>query len=145
MSDAKALQFVDTNVLVYAHDRSAGVKHQRARALVERLWQTGEGCLSIQVLQELYVSVTRKVPSPFPPAAAAQIITDLGAWRVHSPGVADVLDAIGLQQQHQLAFWDAMILTSAIQSGYQTLWSEDLQSGQQYGLVTVMNPLASDV
>ena len=56
-------QFVDTNVLVYAHDVTAGDKHSRARALVEELWDTREGCLSVQVLQEFFVTTTRKIPS----------------------------------------------------------------------------------
>ncbi len=57
-------RFVDTNVLVYAHDRSAGTKHARARALLEELWDGRDGCLSVQVLQEFFVAVTRKVPRP---------------------------------------------------------------------------------
>ena len=64
-------QFVDTNVLVYAHDVTAGDKHSRARALVEELWDTREGCLSVQVLQELFVTTTRKIPKPLDAAAAA--------------------------------------------------------------------------
>ena len=52
---------VDTNVLIYAHDRSAGSKHDQARLLLRGLWENRTGCLSIQVLQEFYVNVTRKV------------------------------------------------------------------------------------
>lgn len=64
MSDSVVYQFVDTNVLVYAHDISAGAKHQKARDLLVDLWETEQGCLSIQVLQEFYVTVTRKVAHP---------------------------------------------------------------------------------
>ena len=71
MSETTNLQFVDTNVLIYAHDLSAGPKHARANELLRQLWQTRAGCLSIQVLQEFYVNVTRKVASPLPPETAA--------------------------------------------------------------------------
>jgi predicted nucleic acid-binding protein len=141
MSEPRNLQFVDTNILIYAHDRSAGDKHTRARDLVRELWQSGEGCLSIQVLQEFYVNVTQKVARPLTPDVAAHIIADLAVWQVHCPGVEDVLDAIRLQDRYQISFWDAMIVTSAIRLGCQTIWSEDLNPGQVYDTVTVMSPL----
>jgi predicted nucleic acid-binding protein len=140
MSEPRTLQFVDTNILIYAHDRSAGQKHTRARALIQELWASGEGCISIQVLQEFYVNVTQKVTKPLATEVAAQIIADLSAWRVHCPGAHDVLDAIGLQTRYQLSFWDAMIIVSAIRLGCQTLWSEDLNPGQVYDQVAVASP-----
>jgi Predicted nucleic-acid-binding protein, contains PIN domain len=82
-------QFADTNILVYAHDVTAGDKHSRARALVEELWDTRQGCLSVQVLQEFFVTTTRKIPKPLEALAAAQIIDDLAHWHVHSPAVTD--------------------------------------------------------
>jgi predicted nucleic acid-binding protein len=140
MSEPSDLQFVDTNVLIYAHDFSAGHKHSRARELLRSLWESEAGCLSVQVLQEFYVNVTRKVPKPLAPEAAAQIIADLAVWQVHRPGVEDVLDAVRLQTRYKVSFWDAMILASAIQLGSPTLWSEDLNPGQTYDGVTVLNP-----
>lgn len=140
MSEPDNLQFLDTNILVYAHDLSAGNKHIRAKELVRELWQSGEGCLSIQVLQEFYVNVTQKVAKPLSAEVAAQIIADLSRWLVHHPGVEDVLDAIRLQGRYQIAFWDAMIVASAIQLGCQTLWSEDLNPGQSYDQVRVLSP-----
>jgi predicted nucleic acid-binding protein len=142
MSEADPLQFVDTNVLIYAHDRSAGVKHEKARHLLKLLWEQRNGCLSVQVLQEFYVNVTQKVPEPLPPEAAAQIIDDLATWQVHQPGVKDVLDAIAIQSRYQLAFWDAMIVASAMALGCEILWSEDLNPGQAYGALTARNPFA---
>lgn len=139
----KPRHFVDTNVLIYAHDRSAGLKHERARILLQELWRERTGCLSIQVLQEFYVNVTRKVAAPLSPEAAAQVITDLAVWEVHRPDVNDVLEAIRLQTSLQLSFWDAMILTSARQLGCRTLWSEDLSAGQAYDTVTVRDPFPS--
>jgi predicted nucleic acid-binding protein len=140
MSDSRKLQFVDTNVLIYAHDGSAGVKHVRARDLLRDLWQSGAGCLSVQVLQEFYVNVTQKVAKPLTPDVAAHIIADLSVWQVHCPGVDDVLDAIRLQARYQISFWDAMMVASAIHLGCGRLWSEDLNPGQVYGAVTVANP-----
>jgi predicted nucleic acid-binding protein len=135
-----APQFVDTKGLIYAHDVSAGDKRIRARELLQSLWQAEAGCLSVQVLQESYVNVTRRVPRPMAPEAAAQIIADLSVWRVHRPGVEDVLDAIRLQSRYQVSFWEAMIVISAIQLGCAILWSEDLNPGQVYQGVTVLNP-----
>jgi predicted nucleic acid-binding protein len=140
MSELDNLQFIDTNILIYAHDRSAGDKHIRARELVRELWESGEGCLSIQVLQEFYVNVTRKVARPLAPEAAAQIIADLSVWRVHRPGIEDILDAIGLQGRYQLSFWDAMIVASALQMGSRTIWSEDLNPGQVYDGARILSP-----
>lgn len=140
MSETEGLQFLDTNILIYAHDRSAGDKHLRARDLVRELWQSGMGCLSIQVLQEFYVNVTAKVAKPLAPDTVAQIIVDLSVWRVHRPAVEDLLDAIRLQGRHQLSFWDAMIVASALQLGCQTIWSEDLNPGQIYDSVRVQSP-----
>ena len=140
MNDTSQPQFVDTNILVYAHDLSAGEKNVRARDLLGELWQSRAGCLSIQVLQEFYVTVTQKVAEPLTPHVAAEIIADLSAWQVHCPGVDDVLDAIRLQDRYQISFWDAMIVASAIHLGCERLWSEDLNPGQVYGTVTVANP-----
>lgn len=135
-----AASFVDTNILVYAHDTSAGRKQERARELLAGLWERGEGCLSVQVLQEFYVTVTQKVAVAMAPAQAAQIVQDLSAWQIHAPGPEDVLRAIELQQRHSLSFWDAMIVQSAVRLGCDILWSEDLNAGQSIEGVQVANP-----
>ena len=140
MSATEQRQFVDTNILIYAHDSSAGVKHDKAKALLNELWRSGDGYLSIQVLQEFYVNVTRKLAIPLSPELAIEIITDLSAWRVHSPKASDLVDAIGLQTRRQISFWDAMILTSARQLGCQMVWSEDLNAGHNYEGIEVRNP-----
>ena len=134
-------QFVDTNVLVYAYDVTAGGKHVRARGLIEELWNTREGCLSVQVLQEFFVTTTRKIPKPIDPQAAARIIGDLARWHVHAPTASDVLAAIDIHQRTGASFWDAMVLRSAKELGCKTLHSEDLNAGQIYEGVEVRNPL----
>lgn len=143
MSDEVQLQFVDTNVLVYAHDAAAGPKGDAARVLLEELWRTDAGCLSIQVLQELYVTLTQKVARPMSREQAREVIASLDQWHVHVPGVADVLDAIDLQRRHYVSFWDAMILLSASKLGCGTIWTEDLQAGRTYDGVHAKSPFAS--
>ncbi len=142
MTVEAGLQFVDTNILVYAYDSSAEGRHGQARALLAELWQNGLGCVSIQTLQEFFVTITRKVAHPLPAQQAAQIISDLGHWRVHSPTVEDVLAAIDLQRRFRLSFWDAMVLASAEQLECDVVWSEDLNPGQSYSTVRVLNPFA---
>lgn len=140
MSGSKERQFIDTNILVYAHDISAGEKHEIAEDLVRRLWDYGSGCLSVQVLQEFYVTVTRKVTQPLAPPAASRIIEDLACWHVHIPEPADILEAIDLQLQYKVSFWDAMIIHSAQALDCTVIWSEDLNPGQDYGGWRVINP-----
>ena len=133
-------QFIDTNVLIYAYDRSSGLKQKRAQEILEGLWESGQGCLSIQVLQEFFTTVTCKIPHPLLADEAALVITDMAQWRVHSPVAADVLAAIELAREGQLSYWDAAIIVSAQRLGCGLLWSEDLQDGACYGGVKVRNP-----
>jgi predicted nucleic acid-binding protein len=145
MSAKDTSQFVDTNVLVYAYDSSTGEKHKRAKALLKQLWEHKSGCLSVQVLQELYVNLTCKVAYPIDSESATQIIADLCTWQIHAPDGSDVLGAIRIQQHHQLSFWDAMILRSAAEMGCGVLWSEDFSNGQVYDGVKVINPMSETI
>jgi predicted nucleic acid-binding protein len=133
-------RFVDTNVLVYAHDESAGGKRDQARALVEQLWASRDGCLSVQVLQEFFVTVTRKIAKPLNAEAAKEIVADYSRWYLHVPAADDVLAAIGIHQHAGISFWDAMIVRSAAEIGCDVLYSEDLNAGQEYSAVRVENP-----
>ena len=135
--------FIDTNVLVYAHDASGGAKAQRAREVVERLWETGGGCVSVQVLQEFFATVTRKVPHPLTARRASRIIEDLAGWRVHAPQARDVLAAIEIHVHNRISFWDALIVRSALQLGCSEILSEDLNPGPLAAGVSVRNPFAS--
>lgn len=132
--------FVDTNVFVYAYDASAGPKHDRASALVADLWRSGDGCVSVQVLQEFVVNVTRKIQKPLDLGTTSTVISDLTQWRIHRPGPADVLAALDCHRRWKVSFWDAMILCSAAALGCGTLYSEDLSDRQQYESVRVRNP-----
>jgi predicted nucleic acid-binding protein len=96
----------------------------------------------VQVLQEFYVTVTRKVAVPLTAEEAAAIVRDLSVWRVYSPTAADVLEAIALQTRFQLSFWDAMILHSANALGCELIWTEDLNAGQRVNGTTISNPFS---
>jgi predicted nucleic acid-binding protein len=136
------LEFVDTNVLLYAYDTGAGERHERAFDLVSRLGRSRTGVISVQVLQEFHVNATRKIAVPLTPAAVRDRLRILSLWPVHTPSPDDVLAASELAEQSQLSFWDAMIVRSAIVSGCSVLWSEDLNSGQDLGGVRVRDPFA---
>ena len=138
-----SVEFCDTNVIVYAYDSTAGAKHDRAQALLERLWLDGKGALSVQVLQELFVTLTRKVARPVDPGEARAIVADLATWSLVQPAASDVLAAIDATIRWQLPFWDAMILTAAQRAGAAVLWSEDFSDGQRFDAVTVRNPFAA--
>ncbi len=134
--------FVDTNVLVYAHDRSTGRKHERARALVEQLWHAGNGVLSTQVLQELCVSLRRKAAHPLPIEEIHRLVQDYLSWEVVVNGPEAALEALELEGRYKISFWDALILQAAEIAGAIVLYSEDFSAGQKLGSVRVVNPLS---
>jgi predicted nucleic acid-binding protein len=134
--------FVDANVLVYAEDRDAKTKHGLARDLIVQLWDNREGVLSVQVLQEFYVNVTRKLKKPVPSAKALGIIEEYLTWTVVENTGRLLTEAIALQQRARLSFWDALVVQAAVEAGCDRLYSEDLNTGQKFGSVTVVNPFA---
>lgn len=139
-SRAVSLEFVDTNVLLYAYDVADSDRHRPARSLVSRLGRARSGALSVQVLQEFYVNAVRKIAVPLSPAVARQRIAVLGLWPTHSPTAPDVLTAVDIAEQERISFWDAMIVTSAAALGCEVLWTEDLNDGQLINGVRVRNP-----
>ncbi|MEX0829245.1 MAG: PIN domain-containing protein [Nitrospirales bacterium] len=132
--------FVDTNVLVYAHDTSAGRKRDRALEVIQELWNTGTGVMSTQVLQELFVSLTQKIPKPIDGRKARSIVEDLCTWEIVTNDEHAILEAIDLKIKYQLSFWDSLILEAAGRSGATILYSEDLSHGQQVEGLTIVNP-----
>lgn len=134
--------FVDTNILIYAHDRSARVKHDRARRAVEELWNSGEGVLSTQVLQELCINLRRKVAKPLPVGEVRQLIEDYLSWEVVVNTPESVLQALEIEVRHKISFWDALVIQAAESAGAEVLYSDDLATGHHYGTIQVVNPLA---
>jgi len=136
--------FVDTNVLVYAHDRSTGIKGERARALVQTLWDNGNAVLSTQVLQELCVNLRRRVARPWSIEETRRLLEDYMSWEIVVNTPASVVEAMTLEARHQISFWDALILQAAGSCGAQILYSEDLSDGRTYGPLRVVNPLTEN-
>ena len=132
--------FVDTNVLVYAHDRGAGRKHEIAKALVENLWRQRKGVISIQVLQEFYVNVRRKALNPVRPKEAKQLLADYMSWEVVINDGESLLQAVETETHYKISFWDALIVQAANAAGATVLYSEDLSHDQRYGATRVHNP-----
>ena len=131
--------FVDTNILIYAHDLDAGEKHDKASQLVRDFWDRREvPSLSIQVLQEMHVNLIRKGISV---DESADTVRRYLAWRVINNTKTILSRAFDVQQRWQLSFWDAAVVAAAQQAGASVLWSEDLNPGQNYGGVVVVNPL----
>ncbi len=137
MSD---VTFVDTNVLIYAHDVDAGPKREAAIDGLRRLWVEDSGALSVQVLQEFYVNVTRKLASPLARATAREVVQSYGLWVRQPTSVATILRATDLAEMAQLSFWDALIVAAAEQAGATELLSEDLNAGQTIAGILIVNP-----
>jgi predicted nucleic acid-binding protein len=135
--------FVDTNILVYAHDSGGGLKHELARSLVTRLWEERSGVISTQVVQEFYVNVRRKALRPVSQAEAKQLVQDYLCWQVVVNDGGSVVRAIECEDRFGLSFWDALIVQAASSGGCETLFSEDLNHGQRYGNVRTINPFLS--
>jgi len=132
--------FVDTNVLIYAHDRDAGLKHERAAGIVSDLWEKENGIISVQVLQEFYVNVTRKISKPLTPASARGLIKNYLAWHVEPNEPSTVLLASEIGERNLLSFWDALIVASASKAGADRILSEDLNHGQIIEGILIENP-----
>jgi len=132
--------FVDTNVLVYAHDSDAGDRHTMAKALLAELWGDRNGSLSTQVLQEFYAVVTRKFKPSMPRTKARAIVAAYGEWCAVATEPQLIVCASRLEEEHTLSFWDALIVQAAIQVGAARLVSEDLQDGRRFGALIIVNP-----
>ena len=135
-----APEFVDANVLVYAHEAGSEFKRPRAIALIAGLLEERRLAISLQVLSEFFVTVTRKLPDRLSATEARRQIDSFPSQAVHSPTKTDVLAAVDLSVRHQIHYWDALIVVSAHAMGASILWTEDLQDGRTFGGVTVRNP-----
>jgi predicted nucleic acid-binding protein len=142
MDVAERRAFVDTNVLLYAHDASEIAKQPVARAVLQELWQRRSGAISSQVLQEFYVTATRKLPQPLSRVEAREIIDLYSTWPVITIDPNAILAATRIEEAHQVSFWDALILEAARIAGAELLLTEDLGHGQIVEGVRIENPFA---
>jgi predicted nucleic acid-binding protein len=133
--------FVDTNILMYAHDSAGGEKHDRAKALVRELWENRSGVVSTQVLQELAVNLRKKAKKPLDGRATRDVVSDYLTWQVVVNGGDSILEALDIEARYRVSFWDALIIQAAQAAGATVLYSEDLSSKQSYGHIQVVNPL----
>jgi predicted nucleic acid-binding protein len=138
MKDGKV--FVDTNIIVYAYDISAGEKHRKAVDIMKDIWSTGYGIISSQVLQEFFVNVTRKIAKPLNVLTAKEIVKDLLKWKTVSINGEIILEAIDIHNEHKYSFWDSAIIAAAIEGGAGVLLSEDLSDKQLIKGLVIKNP-----
>ena len=135
--------FVDTNVLIYAHDRQAGRKALLAQELLARLWKEKCGVLSTQVLQEFCVNARRKFQQPMTVTDVRDAILAYQSWGLVVNTAESILRGLEIEQRYQLSFWDAMIVQAAESTECIVLYSEDFSHGQEYCGVLVVNPFLS--
>lgn len=137
------LAFVDTNVLVYALERPGSPKKEAATQLIEPLMEDDRIRLSTQVLQELFVTLTRKVRQPCSVSEALDRLDDFAVWPLFVVDYAAIRKAGSLSQEAQISFWDALVIVSASGIGAGILYTEDLNHGQMILGVQVINPFLS--
>jgi predicted nucleic acid-binding protein len=134
--------FVDTNVLVYAHDLDAEIKRAIAEHVLRQLWETETGVLSCQVLQEFYAALTSGAASPVPRRAARDLVSAYSVWPIATLDATDLLAASDVEERYRLAFRDALIVVAARKSHATLLLSEHLQPFRPIAGLEVRNPFA---
>ena len=143
MTGERALSFVDTNVLVYALDKSGSAKKRVAQRLLNELMDEDRLRVSTQVLQELFVTLTRKAMQRCSSEEALAVMEDLTAWPLMVVDYAAIRAAAGLADQARISFWDALIVVAAARAGAAVLYTEDLNDGQEILGVRISNPFAA--
>lgn len=133
--------FIDSNVLIYAHDVDAKSKYEAAKSILRELWRERSGVLSPQVLQEFYVNVTKKIPQPLSKQSARLVVSSYAIWCVDTTST-DISNAFRIEDESHIGFWHALIVASALKSGASRILSEDLNPGQTIAGMRVENPFA---
>jgi predicted nucleic acid-binding protein len=142
MSSMTATTFVDTNILIYAYNVDAHSKHEIAKGLLRELWTRRTGVLSLQVLQEFYVNVTRKIPSPLSKQSARAAVNTYLSWCAETT-TAEIAAAFQIEDESRISFWDALIVACAAKAGADRILSEDFSAGQRIAGVLIENPFAA--
>jgi predicted nucleic acid-binding protein len=142
MSGMSGKTFVDTNVLIYAHDADARGKHETAKKILSELWSERDGVLSMQVLQEFYVNVTRKISHPISKPSARLVVNSYAVWCIETTP-AEITTAFRIEDESRIGFWDALIVASALRSGATRILSEDMNAGQKLRSIRIDNPFAA--
>jgi predicted nucleic acid-binding protein len=139
MNSMSGKTFIDTNVLIYAHDADAGAKHQIAKEVLRELWTERTGVLSVQVLQEFYVNVTRKISTPVSKELARLVVSSYAIWCTETTPT-EIASAFRIEDESRIGFWDALIVSAASKSGATRILSEDLNTGQRIAGIVIENP-----
>jgi predicted nucleic acid-binding protein len=132
--------FLDTNILVYAHDLDAGDKHDVAAKIIYQLWESKNGVLSTQVLQEFYVTLTKKMPRPLNKVATRKILKEYFSWHVVINDPQIIFQASEIEEDYKISFWDALIVSAAYSKNVATILTEDLNHGQYIEGIFIQNP-----
>jgi predicted nucleic acid-binding protein len=132
--------FVDTNILVYAHDLDAGNKHDKAVEIVSQLWESRNGVLSSQVLQEFYVTLTRKVSSTLSKLEARKLVQKYSHWHLVFDDPSIIMQASEIEESNNISFWDGLIVSAAYSQNVPTILTEDLNHGQIIEGIFIRNP-----
>jgi len=143
MTGERALGFVDTNVLVYAFDKTSSPKKLAAQRLINELMEKDLLRVSTQVLQELFVTLTRKVSQPCSIEEALAVLEDLAAWPLMVVDYPAIRAAVELADRAKFSFWDALIVVAAARTGATVLYTEDLNDGQEILGLRISNPFAA--
>ena len=134
------MNFIDTNILVYAYDKDEKTKNTIAKKILIDCWEKKSGVISTQVIQEFYVTITAKISKKLSIDEARELIKDLLSWPIEQMTPHDIIDATTLQERYGYSFWDSLIIIIAQKSGAEVLYSEDLQNGQKFGDLIIKNP-----
>jgi len=132
--------FLDTNIVVYAHDRTSGEKYKIAKEIFEKLWKERRGILSTQVLQEFFYIATIKIRDPLSLLKAREVVEKLLHWQVVVNDGRNILQAIEIHKKYKYSFWDSLIIQAAISGEAEVLLTENLQNGQVIDSVKIVNP-----
>ena len=132
--------FLDTNILIYAHDLDAGDKHDVAAKIIYQLWESKNGVLSTQVLQEFYVTLTKKMPRPLNKVATRKILKEYFSWQMVINDLQIIFQASEIEEDYKISFWDALIVSAAYSKNVATILTEDLNHGQYIEGIFIQNP-----
>jgi predicted nucleic acid-binding protein len=130
--------FVDTNILVYAHDADAGARHAAAVEKISAFWDAAyPPAISTQVIQELYATLSRKGADP---KECRRIVSIYFDWEIidHDPTL--IVLGMDLSERFKINWWDSLIVAAAYRAKASILWTEDFQEGQRFDFLTVQNP-----
>lgn len=138
MNYRNAKTFIDTNVLIYAHDVDAKAKHVTAKIVLRELWPLRTGVLSPEVLQEFYVNVTKKIPHPLTKESVPLVVSTYTIWCTETTSV-EISNAFRIEDESRIGFWDALMVASAVKSGASRILSEDMNAGQTIAGILIEN------